>query len=145
MVNRSPMPPRSAPMRRTALKRARTPKLVASERTLTEAKAIVWARDHGLCWVCGARGFDHHHRLPRGQGGSANNPAIHSPANLIVLCRDHHGQYETRTRADGYDLGLLIRRGITQPWDAPIYDRFGIAWLLDDDGGMRPAPKEEAS
>ena len=48
---------------------------------------LVRERDEGRCSVCGEDGrpLSIHHRRNRGSGGSSD-PAINSPANLLLVC-----------------------------------------------------------
>lgn len=110
-----------------------TRRLTASRRQFYDVKPIVWARDQGLCVVCGARGFTWHHRRPRGMGGSSHSPVAHSPAHLVVVCRDCHDHLETQERAWAYANGFLVRRGITDLSEVPVQYFDGWA-LLDHDG-----------
>ncbi len=67
-----------------------------------------------------------HHRLARHMGGTSN-PAIHSLANLLIVCghgtRGCHGwiEHHAMTRPgqpDAYTLGLLIRQPAARGWTA---------------------------
>ena len=65
------------------------------------------ASAHGLTSPCGEHwtnpeGFDVHHKLPRGRGGSNHQH------NLITLCPRHHRWVE-RHRDDACELGLMTR------------------------------------
>lgn len=72
------------------------------------------ARDDHRCVRCGTADgpISLQHRVARGMGGT-RNPAVHSPANLIVLCGDGtsgcHGRVEQRAQAD-HDAGYWLRR-----------------------------------
>jgi 5-methylcytosine-specific restriction protein A len=89
-------------------------------------------RDHNRCRRCGtdATGMPLHHRKPRGSGGTTD-PAINSPANLILACLHCHNWIETH-RTYGYENGWLVHRE-HNPADIPVIDNLGhIFWITDD-------------
>lgn len=61
-----------------------------------------------------------------------------SPANLVVLCGSGttgcHGWVESH-RAEAYDAGLLVRRGLRTPAEVPL-DWHGETVWLDIAGGV---------
>ena len=108
-----------------------TARLRRSSKTLRENAAIAWARDGYRCVVCGtAFNPQMHHRLPRGMGGSSRRPEIHSPANLLTLCADHHAWVENH-RTEALAAGLLVLRG-TDPASIPIQTIDGWVSHLPD-------------
>ena len=48
----------------------------------------VMERDEGICQLCYRKGNELHHIIPAGIG----RKKVHTPANLITLCRDCHRQ-----------------------------------------------------
>lgn len=101
----------------------------------TEAvKAIVKARNNGVCLVCGVvRGEQIHHRRPRGAGGS-RRPDTNAPANLVFICHLCHSDIESR-REWALERGYLVRQSHS-PAASPIW-LWGRWHLLDDEGGLR--------
>lgn len=105
----------------------------------------MWARDLSRCFRCaimlhyGQGGYSVHHRKPPGMGGS-NDPIMHGPSNLILLCGSGttgcHGWVESH-RPQATDLGLLIsRNSLALPTDVPV-KRWGSEWVtLQHDGGV---------
>ncbi len=137
---------RIAPMLRSGITQTPTRRLATSRQQFADVKPLVWARDQAMCIVCGGRGYDYHHRLPRGMGGASRNPLAHSPAHLVVLCRAHHAEAETTGRAQALRDGLIVRHGITDPAEIPI--RYRDDWaLLCHDGTLLylTQPEEEAT
>jgi hypothetical protein len=93
------------------------------------------------CERCGtgdALRWSLHHRKPRGMGGT-KNPAINSPANLILLCGSGtegcHGWVESH-RAASLNDGLLVHRN-DDPSEVPVVLRYGEVFL-DEEGGVQP-------
>lgn len=106
-----------------------------------KTRAIVWQRDLGNCAACGcylAGWFDVHHRRPRGMGGS-RRPDTNSPANLMLLCTEHHERTE-RDRRESRDRGLLVRQGV-DPSTVPVQTWRGLIYL-DHEGGWSYADVE---
>lgn len=105
-----------------------------------ETRFVVFARADYRCERCfkrlhGVFGHSVHHRRPRMMGGS-NNPELHKPANLIVLCGSGtsgcHGWVESnrnRSREHGY----LIHR-VESAQEIPFRDDAGVWYLLDNEG-----------
>lgn len=102
----------------------------------------VGLRARGYCERCRRflRGlYSHHHRIPRGMGGSRDVLLSH-PSNIVLLCGSGttgcHGWIE-RNRADAYALGWLVDRYTagepTDPRLVPIYRD-------DNPGFMIPGP-----
>lgn len=70
--------------------------------------------------------------------GGTKDPAINSPANLILLCGSGtegcHGWVESN-RAESYTLGLLVYRN-DDPAEVQVELRYGDVFL-DDEGGVQ--------
>lgn len=107
---------------------------------------LVKERDDWTCVCCGKPtigipGVDYsvQHRVARGDGGTSD-PAINSPANLILLCGSAvtgcHGKAESR------DQGMHDRGFWINSWENPVtfpVDHFVHGWvLLRVDGGYDP-------
>ncbi len=82
---------------------------------------LVLDRAADQCERCGSLSpADVHHRRARGMGGT-RDPEIHSPANLVVLCRDCHTWVEhNRTEATAHGW-LVPRRDPRDPADVPVF------------------------
>lgn len=90
-------------------------------------------RSGGICEVCGgAPVHEHHHRRPRGSGGS-RRADTNTAANALGLCRDCHRLVESY-RALAKVLGWLVPQGAAPDTYAVIYR--GERMLLTDDGGL---------
>jgi hypothetical protein len=61
------------------------------------------------------------------------DPAIHSPANLVHLCRSCHEHIESH-RWEAIATGWLVPMGATGPGEIPVVPLVGPAWLLTHDG-----------
>lgn len=139
-IDRDARPPRepTVPKPRTG----QGEKLAAQERRLRTSQDVVRQRSQDpeteleRCERCARPGRHQcHHRDPRGMGGS-QDPAIHSPANLLHLCLDCHAWVESnRTEADA--LGLLVLHA-EDPAAKPVETIYGRVFLTDD-GGLREA------
>ena len=136
LMRRTPLTPRSRPLRRL------TPLRPASDRMMTSSAMNVRARDRvemrdGSCILCEGPGVDVHHRLPRGRGGARHDRDVFALSRLVWLCRDDHRWVEGH-RPLAYGLGLLVRHGITPCSGIPVFHH-GRCLLLDDIGGVVPA------
>lgn len=90
-------------------------------------------RAQGFCEVCGdGRVHEHHHRRPRGSGGSRREETNRA-ANGLGLCRDCHRLIESY-RTVAKKLGWLIPQGAEPAMRSVIYR--GQRVLLDDDGNI---------
>jgi hypothetical protein len=109
-----------------------------------KVRELVRERDRERCASCGisiydARTWSWHHRRNRGQGGSSD-PAINSPANLLLLCGDGttgcHGYitaHPAEARAAGRSVSLNAR---VDPVDVPVMHAVHGLVLLDHEGGF---------
>jgi len=143
-MKRSPMPPRTAPMRRTALKATAAPRKPQRDTGPTAAvRDLVMKRDGFACVRCGqstiGRPHSVQHRKAR-QSGGTSDPLANSPSNLILLCGTGstmcHG--EVTANLDRHDLAAGYR---LESWQDPeresvLYvSEYGSgqnAWLLPD-------------
>lgn len=145
-MNRSGPIARKTPMRRTPLSGSavqRVRKSMTRKRRntgpTTDVRALAWERDGGLCVYCGQPATDLHHRRPRMAGGT-KDPRINLPANVLWLCRAHHGWFESQrliARSQGYLLSDVANATIQ-----PVQTWRGLL-LLDDDGTTSPANEGE--
>jgi hypothetical protein len=108
-MKRSPLPPRLAPMRRSALSRRPTRRKVAYEAELALKRPVVLSRG---CWMCSEPATVVHHRKLRAQGGT------NDWANLLPLCWWHHEAVH-RQPAIAHSAGLIVLRN-EDPRRVPI-------------------------
>lgn len=95
--------------------------------------AVINGRSMGLCEVCGdARVTDHHHRRPRGAGGS-KRPDTNTAANGLGICHGCHRMIELNRRV-ALLMGWLLRQP-DQPNARPVMYR-GVWRYLHDDGNV---------
>lgn len=108
-------------------------------------RELVLERDEYRCVVCGAVIFGQpwsvHHRRNRGSGGSSD-PAINSPANLLLVCgtgttgcHGWIGERPEEARDEGYAVSLNSRQ---DPASVPVHHAVHGLIYLTDDGGWRP-------
>lgn len=57
-------------------------------------KKIVYARDGGLCILCGSPGSPNAHYISRGQSG------LGIPENIVTLCQTCHTAYDQSTQRE---------------------------------------------
>ena len=57
-------------------------------------KKIVYARDNGLCILCGSPGAPVAHYISRGQSG------LGIPENIVTLCQTCHTAYDQSTQRE---------------------------------------------
>ena len=120
-MNRSALPPRSAPLARTAWSAYGAPRAVLRPVSVKRAAANRERRkmatavfgDQPQCTApgCPRCADDLHEPLTRARGGS-----ITDPGNARPLCREHHDQVTFAPESElgwAYDCGLLIHS-----WDA---------------------------
>lgn len=90
-------------------------------------------RANGGCERCGltAQAYQHHHRRPRGMGGSKAHDT-NSATNGLFFCVPCHLEVEAN-RSDGLRYGWLVRQG-ADPETVPVF-RKGTWVQLDSDGG----------
>lgn len=107
---------------------------------------LVKERDDWTCASCGdpiIGQWSIQHRVARGQGGTSN-PAINSPANLILLCGSAtspggcHLACEQRDQRM-HDLGFWLTNG-QDPAAVPVAHAVHGWVLLEPDGGVLPIP-----
>jgi len=113
-------------------------------------RAWVIVRDEGCCVRCGHivlhqtdewgtfeltdRGYQFHHRKPRGMGGGKDT---NKHANLILVCPPCHAWIESNRRA-AYEFGWLVHHW-DNPATVPVVDfRRGLI-LLDNNGQWKAA------
>lgn len=117
-LSRSPMPPRTQPLTRTALARGgtlerRVPiRQVSAKRAAASRVRRAMIRrlypERPLCavpWCCGLAD-DVHEPLTRARGGS-----ITDENNQVPLCRAHHDDVTFRPESElgwAYELGILV-------------------------------------
>lgn len=90
---------------------------------------LVFSRDTS-CIVCGEPfQLQIHHRRPRGAGGT-KRPETNLPANLVLLCLEHHAWVESN-RDVARQSGYLVAQQ-TRPEDVPIVRHGAWTWLCDD-------------
>lgn len=118
-------------------------------------RALIHDRGNGLCEICGAAEIEQiHHRRPRGMGGT-RRASTNQAANGLGVCSVHHdvaeGQSVTdrfmrrihgsRERSERYGW-LISKHTAAEPRTVPV--RLVYGWvLLDNDGGITPAPENE--
>lgn len=115
-------------------------------------RLLVLTRDDWACQVCGRNlasayltgDYSLQHRRARGMGGS-RRPDTNGAANLITVCGSattgDHQRIESQPQWAA-DYGYRIRQNQT-PSEIPVFT-YSHGWvLLDDQGGMKPAPKME--
>jgi len=140
------------PLRRTALVAVtgrRTPvtaRLAGSRRVYRCSRKVALARAAGRCEICSDTApLTTHHRVGRQQGGSSRNPAIHSPANLLVACPTCHADLAER-HPDRWTFGWKVHRDhnpalvpvllvVPDESATPEARQEPAWWLLDDKGG----------
>lgn len=82
------------------------------------------------CVVCGETyQLQVHHRRPRGAGGTSR-PDTNRPANLVLLCLQHHAWVESQ-RDTARHSGYLVPQH-ANPADVPIVCHGRWVWLTDD-------------
>ena len=90
-------------MRRSAIKRRRTPKLTNYLDELALMRPVVVSRFAGQCHICNDPGTAVHHRKLRSQGGD------NSLDNLLLLCDSCHA-YVHNHPALAVSAGYILRR-----------------------------------
>lgn len=130
---RSPLQRKSAGLKRAKVSATKQ----AAKDALPIAQAIVRRRAGGWCECCGgyAPHGQHHHRKPRGAGGSSS-PAINTASNLLWLLPRCHDRIESN-RAWALEQGFLVLQS-ADPAKVAVQRYDGLV-LLADDGSMRPS------
>lgn len=111
-------------------------------------RELATGRNGGRCERCNrAPAAELHHRRPRRMGGAGRRdaPTTAGAANALCLCTGCHDTAERRDRRRAIGEGVILRSR-QEPAAVPVRafmgGRWGF-WLLDDDGGYRPAPYDE--
>jgi len=160
-VKRSPLKRGEGPTRRTPLKPTEgiptakslkrgepRPRIQRDTGPAADVRRLVIARANGCCERCGKTvtgQYSIHHRKPRGMGGT-KDPAINSPANLLLLCGSAtspdgcHTAVE-RFRASAVTTGFVVAQS-ADPEAVPVKMRNGW-WLLRSDGTRVPTVRPE--
>lgn len=95
-----------------------------------EVRAIGGSRSGGLCEICGAgRVTEHHHRRPRGSGGTRRTET-NQASNLLATCNACHRMIESN-RTVARLLGWLVPQGKV-PALTPVMYRGEWCYLNDD-------------
>lgn len=98
-----------------------------------EVHAILDGRSMGRCEVCvGGRVVEHHHRRPRGSGGSKDRET-NLPSNGLALCGPCHRMIESH-RTVALLLGWLLPQGVDPAARRVMYR--GEWAVLSTDGGV---------
>lgn len=95
----------------------------------------VYAREQGMCAVCGLHieASPHlHHRKPRGMGGSLR---LNTVQNLVLLHPSCHLLHVERKRAQAIDNGWLIV-GLSDPGEVPMMYMLDRWVILAEDGSV---------
>ena len=103
-------------------------------------REIITERAGADCERCGRWSWDmqHHHRRPRGTGGT-RRPETNQPANGVLVCGDCHRWIEAN-RASALSDGWLVRQSDTSA-TVPVFRRGVYVWL-NDDGSITPVHRE---
>lgn len=102
-----------------------------------EVRARLESRSAGRCEVCGVgRVTEHHHRRPRGRGGTRCG-AVGLASNGLAVCHACHRMIESH-RAVALLLGWLVGSTASPP-GVPVMYR-GTWTVLNDDGTLEAVP-----
>ena len=98
---------------------------------------IVDRRANGACERCGLASvaYQHHHRRPRGMGGSTA-PDTNLVSNALFVCVPCHNEIEAN-REDALKYGWLVRQG-HDPAGVPVFRRGEWALLADNGTVIKP-------
>lgn len=91
------------------------------------SRALVEARERGLCARCGGVGTDWHHRRSR----RVRDAHTHCACNGILLCRDCHSWAHSKMAAA--EQGYRVSSYESTPVSVPAV-RFGRWWVQRCDG-----------
>lgn len=83
-----------------------------------KVRALVRARDYGLCVHCSQPADHQHHRRIKGMGGSSDAHA-NCPCVIVSLCGPCH-EFVHRNRLEAEAEGLIIPRATPRPWLLPV-------------------------
>jgi hypothetical protein len=97
-----------------------------------KVRDIITLRAGGCCERCGfaAPAYQHHHRRPRGMGGSSADDTNRA-SNALCVCVSCHSEIEANREA-AISFGWLVRQGL-DPADTPVL--LSGSWVLLDDFG----------
>lgn len=102
----------------------------------SQVRAVIIVRADRWCERCGGeRGFEIHHRRPRGMGGT-RRPETNQPSAGLLLCGKCHRRIESH-RLEALEHGWLVPQH-RDPRDVPVLYR-GTPVFLDDHGNMHDA------
>lgn len=136
------------PSARPRAQRARKTTKVTRTGPTPAVRALVTARDHGLCVRCGQPATNQDHRRGRGAGGTKGDllELINEPAWLITLCGQGntsgcHG-WKENNRHDAEREGYrLPRNGIHRDAEqVPVLTRTGWRLFLNDGKAPQRVP-----
>lgn len=130
-------------MKRTPLRRTSNARQHRDTGPSADVRRMVVARARWACERCGhsilsSKGSDIHHRKPRRMGGTSD-PAINSPANLVLLCRDCHRDIESN-RLLAARSGWLVSAALDPEMIPLITDKPGGRFYLTPDGRYSVEP-----
>lgn len=102
----------------------------------SQVRAVIHERSDRWCERCGGeRGWELHHRRPRGAGGS-RRPETNEASNGLNLCGACHRRIESN-RTEAYEHGWLVHQ-TDDPREVPVLYR-GTLVYLDAFGNMHDA------
>lgn len=106
-------------------------------------EALVAERSGGMCEICGQEpATEHHHRVPRGMGGT-DDPRVNLASSLLHVGRPCH-EYAEQHRAEALIAGWLVSRYSDPAATAVLIER-GSRWTyLSTDGRYLDAPEVAA-
>jgi 5-methylcytosine-specific restriction enzyme A len=106
-----------------------------------KVRDIIAARAGGACERCGlaAPAYQHHHRRPRGMGGSSADDTNRA-SNALCVCVPCHTDIESN-REDALKYGWIVRQGC-EPVNTSVL--LSGRWVLLDDFGY-VTPVEETA
>ena len=98
-------------------------------------RELVTRRANGSCERCGmaAQAYQHHHRRPRGMGGSTA-PDTNTASNSLFVCIPCHNEIEAN-REEALRYGWLVRQG--QDPETVTVLRRGVWSRIYNDGTVK--------